>query len=233
MINSFVFLNNTYDIYRGTNILTGGNPNNTLHDSIIELDSFMGGAGCGVNREQAWEGKFNWVNTYAPGTTTFAGMVDEDFTGWDGSQYLTRGVPTIEFLLGELLRGEDVELRIGFEDGSGHYVTLTGLNILDNNNNGMWDPDSESAFLEYIDPNCPNGYEGFSPGPSVASLSRPSGTLMFGWRNGNGSTCNPFSTTTAVKITAAWAESPVPEPGTLLLLGVGMGALVYYKWRHE
>jgi len=30
-----------------------------LQDSIISLDDLMGGNGCGVNRQQAWEGKLS------------------------------------------------------------------------------------------------------------------------------------------------------------------------------
>ncbi|MFM8671001.1 MAG: PEP-CTERM sorting domain-containing protein [Microcystis sp.] len=222
MINSFVYLNNIRpDLYASTKLLTGagmdlnGDGVVDLKDSIIELDNKMGGFGCGVNRKQAWEGKLNWFDMYAPNTTTFAGMVDEDCTGWNGSQYLTKGVPTIDFLLGELRAGEDIELRIGFDDGSGHYLTLTSLHIDDMDMNGMWTP-GEMVSIDYIDPNCPAGM-GPTPGPSVAPITNPDGTWQFNWSNcGN-------KTPQRAKITAAWAESPrVPEPSSVFgILAVG------------
>jgi hypothetical protein len=243
MINSFVYLDNiapalygngfaNSPLLKGPNVDKNGDGVVNLQDSIISLDDVMGGNGCGVNRQQAWQGKLSWFNMFAPSTTTFAGMVDEDFTGWIGSQYLTRGVPTINFLLGELQHREDVELRIGFADGSGHYVTLSSLHIDDTNNNGTWDPTlGETASLDYIDPNCPNGTNAGNPGPSVVPIMLIGGTIHFGWRNGNGTTCDPGSPTEDVSITAAWAESPVPEPASLLLLGSGLAAIARLRRR--
>jgi len=239
MINSFVYLSHiSPSLYRNTQLLSGpGTDENgdgvvNLQDSIISLDNLMGGNGCGVNRQQAWEGKMNWFQRYAPGTTTFAGMVNEDFTGWEGAAFLARGEPTMNFLLGELRAGEDVELRIGFADGSGHYVTLTSLHIDDNNNNGAWDPGiGETASLDYIDPNCPAGTNAGNPGPSVVPLSLVGGTLQFNWVNGNGTVCNPRDPSVPVSITAAWAESSIPEPSSLLLTFAGLAGVAALRRR--
>ena len=236
MVNSFVYLSRlTPSHYRNTRLLTGpgvdrdGDNDVDLQDTIISLDDVMGGNGCGVNRQEAWEGKLSWFQQYAPGTTVFHGMVNEDFTGWEGAAFLTQGVPTMEFLLTQLRNGEDVELRIGFEGGAGHYVTLTSLHINDDNNNGNWDPLlGETASLDYIDPNCPLGTNANAPGPSLVPLTLQGGTLQFGWRNGNGATCDPNEATVNASITAAWAESSLPEPASLLLVLsalLGLGAI--------
>lgn len=231
MINSFVYLSNTSKIYKNTALLTGSDMNNTLQDSIIELDTLMGGKGCGVSDQEAWEGKLEWFELYAPNTTTFAGMVDLDFTDWEGNQFLTRGVPTIDFLLDELRDGEDVEVGFGFDltpeeepdptkRRSGHWITLTSLHIDDMNMNGMWDF-GEMTLIDYIDPNCPAG-TGPNPAPSVVELS-PDGK-QFKWSN-----CGGIAER-MVDIEVAFAESPrVPEPsfvfGLLAVSGLGLSRI--------
>lgn len=227
MINSFVYLNNiSPNLYASTNLLTGAgiDQNNDgsvdLKDSIIELDNLMGGAGCGTTDQGTWEGKLDWFDKYAPNTTTFAGMIDLDFSGWDGSQYLKRGNPTIDFLLAELRAGEDIEIGLTFAEGDGHWVTLTSMHIDDLNMNGIWDYDlSETASIDYIDPNCPLGTDANNPGPSLVPLSVVNGVLEFGWVNGNGTVCDTNSQPLQAQITVAYSESPVQVPAPFPLLG--------------
>ncbi len=237
MINSFVYLNNSApSLYSGTNLLTGAGIDQNgdmvvdLKDSIIELDLLMGGAGCGTTDRGTWEGKLEWFDRYAPNTTIFAGMVDLDFGGWDGEDYLTRGKPTFDFLFNELRNGEDVEIGIDLTGGGGHWVTLTSLHFSDMDMDGRWDPDmGEMASIDYIDPNCPLGTDATNPGPSLVPLSFFNGMLEFDWVNGNGTVCDPSSTQSVrAQIAVAYAES-ARVPGPLPLLG--LTTAFYYSRR--
>jgi hypothetical protein len=206
MINSFEFLVNRHPaVYEGSNLLIG-DPG-SADSPIRQLDTLMGGIGCGVLDQQAWTGKLGWFDLYAPGTTTFAGMTDEDASSWASGDLVTRGIPTTAFLLSELQDGEDVEIGLG---GANHWVTLIGMTVDDTTR--------LATSIAYIDPNCVNGTNAASPGPSVVPVALQGGALHFDWRNGNGLICDPAAATLDATIEVAFAESAVPEPAPLALL---------------
>jgi hypothetical protein len=213
MINSFVFLKNTYHAYDGTNVAVG-NPTDAL-SPIRELDDIMGGGGCGVTRQEAWEGKNEWFDTYAPGTTLIHGITDEDASAWaDNANLIDETIPTAQWLLDELLKGQDVEIRLA---GALHWVTLTGITT---------GADGKGLSIRYIDPNCPTGTQ------NVAVTYDLDGYIHFGWRNGDGTNCTEAAID--AKITTAFAESPlVPEPAMLAIFGTSLIALVIVRRRNR
>ena len=59
---------------------------------------------------------------------------------WFKSDLLTTDFPTWDFLLGELIHQEDIELNlIALDNSFAHAVTLTSLMFDDTNNNKEWD----------------------------------------------------------------------------------------------
>ncbi len=226
MMNSFVYLNNMFpNRYADTKLTRGTSA--SLAGARDQLCGFLGD----TKSQALWEGKLKWFDTYAPNTSTFEGMTVFDTTGWNGRQFLTQGAPTIAFMLGQIRKGEDVEIRIVGKDAQGaafgHMLTLTSVHIDDDNNNGVWDPMlGEMASIDYIDPNCVRGTNNNNPAPSVVKVTLGNDGLHFGWRDGNGLICDPNGAAIDVAIDNAFAESPIPEPATIGLLGAGLIALL-------
>ena len=123
---------------------------------------------------------------------------------WDDSQGFpaSGGVPTIDFLARQISAGEDVEFFI--KGDLYHVLTLTGI-ACDNGN--------VNCRVTYQDPNDPTTMQ--NTNVTFGAGSR----LEFNY-GGN-----------AVYISAAYAESPVPEPSTFVLLISGVGGLIAIgKW---
>ncbi|KPK49024.1 MAG: hypothetical protein AMK72_05550 [Planctomycetes bacterium SM23_25] len=234
--NSFKFLETRYptiydqkltagDLLGTRNLLQGGwlSPDNELRN----------GTGCG-NDKDIWETKMYWIEDFAPGTTVFGGMVFKpgtDLSEWYGGSVLQNAYPTFDFLWGELEHKEDIELGFWWEmevvqpDGTkkkekvGHMVTLTSLKFCDDGD-GVWEPATEQAKLDFIDPNNPTGL-------TWDTLTLSGGALHFDYTHGG--------TDYDATIDLAYAESPVPEPLTMagLLLGVGCLARYVHKQRRR
>jgi hypothetical protein len=221
MINSFGFLAKTYpDVYKGTR-LTTGDPK-SAETPIRQLDDLMAGGGCGVGQKQIWEGKLAWFDKYAPGTTTFAGMTDQDFSTWKGKGFLTKGLPTADFLLGQIEDGEDVEFGFGIAGDGKHFATLTGITVDD--------ATDMAVSLEYIDPNCVNGTNKDKAGPSkVAVTATKADGIHFDWKNGDGLLCSGAAADANIDV--AFAESPIPEPAAIALFAVGLAGIGVMRHR--
>lgn len=218
--NSLIYLQNKYpDIYRDR--LT---PYSYL-DMRDELVGLMGAWTDGATPRAWWEGKYDYIQSKAPYSTVFRGMVWEGLNDpnpgtWNGGSALQEGPPTWDFLWTELSRCEDVEIGIYWWDAahtnmSGHALTLTSLSVEDVNGNGSWDWDlQEEARIDYLDPNNPTQL-------FWADLFVQDGLLNFGWNNGGAN--NPEF----VMIGLAYAESPrVPDVApTVSLLVIGLIAV--------
>ena len=221
MINSFVFLQNMYPQVYGNSPLVSNDP------AADAMKFALGGWQAGNNParqgyynripqgqtgiKELWETKVDWVNDYAPGTTVFAGMtafVDSTET-WKAGQFVQLGYPTIAFLAEEIRRGEDVEASIATLTNSGaHAITITGIACDDQNN----------CTLKYQDPNFPT---------MERSVALTMNAMM-----GNRLQFSEVGTFNAdVYLYLAFAESPVPEPGTIAFVLVGFTVLVVLKRR--
>lgn len=202
-INSFKFLENTYPEIYG-NSLTG----NDIVAARNELATYMGSCPVnGTSAQEMWEGKINYIEDKAPGSTIFGGMVNPnyDISTWIEKELLESAYPTFDWLFKQLVDGEDVE--IGILGGlGGHALTLTSLSFEDNNNNNQWNPNlGETAKIDYLDPNNPTQLF-----MSDLSLNGTNNYLEFEWNNGG------INTNENVYISLAFKESPkTPESSTL------------------
>ena len=209
--NSFRYLENTSSRYRddqGENLLTGDNLEAARDDLAEAMGSSTTG---GTNPKGWWEGMVGYMEQKAPDQTRYKGMVDTTFTGggdpgdWDRGSNIASGPPTFAWLFGELEDDEAVQLGLFKSATEAHAVSLTGLSFEDDDGDGQWDAGSESAEIGYIDPDNPGEV-------TEDSLHYNANTGRLEFMYGN----------TAVCIGLAYSESPVPLPGTMALLVMGI-----------
>lgn len=198
-MNSFTFLQNTYPAVYG-NMLMGGNA--TWTAAAIQLALGMGTTSAAGTSLNGWvNGKVNYINANAPGTTVFAGMSSAGVVA--GQPWLAAGAPTPAFLNQQLSAGEDIEIGIQpIGGGVGHVLTLTGMSW-NNIAGGMVYGGTDTLTLNSIDP--------ANPGVNTA-LTFTAGTLTI-----NGGAYNNY------QLTVALAESPVPETSTTIAGGLALG----------
>ncbi len=203
MINSFWYLQNEFPtIYTtGHKLLPDDNltdARNSLHKRIWAGGSFS----------DIWEEKIKWFERYnAPGV--FKGMYYNSVDGWykpDG--LIGNNWPTWDFLWKELSHKEDIEIFVE-NSYTNHVLTLTSLHFNDKNNNKKWDI-GEERKIDYLDSNTPWKF--------TTKDLRENSDGSLGFQNLEGVTLD------AVWIYGAFSES-VPEPATVLLLGLGGIAL--------
>ncbi|NNM89133.1 MAG: PEP-CTERM sorting domain-containing protein [Phycisphaerae bacterium] len=206
-MNSFTFLQNKYpSVYgldkNGNPILEGGQGSWLAAAQLLAGPNYMNTNQNTGTTDTNWvAGKVNYLNAFAPGKTTFAGM-DSAATNprpaWDQNAN-----PTVNFMLQQLRAGEDIEIGIS---APGHVLTLTGLTWNDANNDGVFDA-GDTLTLNTIDP--------ANPGANTALTLTPGNPMTISGGAYNG-----------LVVDAALAESPVPEPATIVLFLIGGLALL-------
>ena len=236
-VNSFVFLQNMYpNIY--DNKLTGSTYQSWIQTALdLAGNNYMRTIqNSGTwSRDFVW-GKINYFNDKAPGTTSIHGQVFVEDPAGDWNQerpkpdFIESVFPTWQFLFNELSRGQDIELNIRYLTGGGHFLTLSSFNWTDTNMDGIIQQ-TENAILDFIDPLDPGN----------GSAKRTYGQIFNDPLNNNRLqlTYNQFNPSTGqyvgteAFISAAVAESPIPEPSTvigILFWGtLGAGSIIKKK----
>jgi hypothetical protein len=222
-INSFVFLKTTYPAtYGGTTIDKGNFASVAAAAQGFAVNGWTSPGGtarqgyyqrAGDVDKNFWETKIDWLEDFGAGKTRYAGQVNAPQTN-PNTWYKPGGVtvqsvyPTWPFLLQQMSTGEDIELVIRNAAGAGHAITLTGISFNDMGAmNGLCDA-GESCMLKYQDPNDPTNEK-----TVAASFDATNMRLAF-------SDATTFMA--AVYIDAAFSESPIPEPGTFILIVISL-----------
>ena len=229
-MNSFAFLKKHYpEVYGTTKIDRGIQSNLDIAALSFATEGWTSPNGderlgyyqrTGDALQNLWETKIQWVEDWAPGTTLFHGQAHATGTHpdtWLRGASVAQNYPDFQFLLNEIKNGEDVELVIRSTDPEkpgAHVLTLTGISFDDKNTNGVCDP--KECLLAWIDPNFPDGVK-FSD-----RIEFTNGRLEF---------FEGFSLRQVVFIDAAFAESPVPAPSTIVLIAGGLIVLALVRDR--
>lgn len=209
--NSFRYLENKYPGVYGNN-LTGGN----LVNTAVGLGGLMG---TNLANGTWWDDliwyKMQDIEAKVPEMTLYQAqhMPGWAWSIWDDPGAAKPGwvqpiVPKWQFIYNELIDCEDVEILMNWADG-GHYVTVKSFHWNDVDNDSVIDFE-ENATFDYINP--------WTGGVGVSGL----------WQNYYGSVLETDYTSGAT-ITMAVSESPIPEPLTICLLGLGAFGLVSRK----
>jgi hypothetical protein len=222
-VNSFTYLQRQYPGVYGTMLLPNYDPVTNTADADAQDFGFDGWQ-VGMNpmrrgyydpmrphnadyTDSFLQTKKDWINDHAPGTTVF--------NSWFPGSTDNDRKPTIQDLATEIEHGEDVEIFVRRE-GFYHVMTLTGIEC----------DMAMNCTIKWQDPNDPAQP---MPNQTMAKIySAPvtvmDGMIMFGGVLGAGGT---------VTLTAAFSESPIPEPAALMLFAVGVCGLLVQARRQR
>jgi hypothetical protein len=210
-INSFAFLQNQYPGIYGTSLLP-----NLQNDGTDPTDALaFGTTGWQVGGNPARQGYYPRPgNAYSDYIQTKRDWIEDHAPG--RTVYEVRyagagGAPDVAWLAEQIQNGQDVEFFVQGTDFF-HALTLTGIGCSDHN--------YVDCYIKYQDPNDPDTEYQLPINPTG-----PSGALQLTGVLGDGGV--------TLTITGAFAESPVPEPATLVLIGGALVGLAYYRRRRR
>jgi hypothetical protein len=208
-VNSFVYLQNKYPNIYDKKLVPDTNGNNIIDQAeMISVAQTLSGANYmnmdmvnGTFADNFIYGKWKYLEEVAPQSTIYHAQNNWDWIRppVDQFDWVTQVVPTWDFLYNELLDCEDVEILINGDYN--HYLTLTSFYWDDLNNDGIIDS-SEDAWIDYIDP--------WTGAWGISDIWHSAGQIETNYGNG------------ISWISMSVAESPVPEPATMLLVGSGL-----------
>ncbi len=247
-VNSFIYLQTAYPgVYDTSLVPLGSSQGQDLNGDGVFGDSYDdmiavamtlagaqymntkpnlmgGGGGAGTWDDMFIYGKTTYFEFMLPNHSTYAAQMKSQW-GWVMDAFgmprpadeippipkpwwvqdLTQ--PDAMFLYNELNACEDVEILI--VDGDwGHYLTVTGLQWNDVNGNQLIES-VENAWIYYIDP--ATGAPGASP---IGGQLIPGDPLRVN-----------YGLFPMAELVMTVSESPIPEPGTMMMLGTGLMGL--------
>ncbi len=137
-VNSFLYLQNRFGFTSLVPHIAGNTPEEDASAAINELGADMGTNANGTLDPNMVSGKIKYISDHGLGQAITV-EVQADNGGADP----TKTTPTWQFLFDQLSKGQDVEFGFnwGLTGGNGgHWVTVTGLDFDDANDNMTIDP---------------------------------------------------------------------------------------------
>jgi hypothetical protein len=203
--NSMMMLDNKY----GSSLIGDQDLDFDVDDDVVglvaaQLAPLMGCAACngGTTVAGLIAGKTQYLNANAP-----------------GMYYVhSQASPGFQWFFDELTRGQDIEVLVGFYNAQGtriggHFITLNGISGTVNGDTGFLD---NGANIDFIDPS--------------GGVDRNRGIYEFNDHT-LGTTYGVGGNTVTTVVEYGIAESPVPEPGTIVLMLAGVPALLLIRRR--
>ena len=166
-----------------------------------------------------------WNEDFAPGKTTYAceaAPLGNSTADWLQGSNASDEIPTLDFMRSALSQKDFVELAVyPFDNGPGHAVNLISIS------------DGPSPTIEFQDPNHPTVLSQATLTESVGDPNNPNPYTDNYWLFSID--FGPAGTPEYVPmvIAAAFVESPIPEPSTVVLLIVGGAGFFVYAWRRR
>jgi hypothetical protein len=210
-VNSFAMLDAKY----GSSLIPDNDDNGIADDAellavaeILAGEDYMKCAACngGTTVANLIAGKRKYLDEQAPGKY------------WVHSQYL----PDFNWFFDELTAGQDIEVLVGFYNNlgqriGGHYITLNGISWTDANDDDVVD-DGE-ATIDFIDPS--------------GGVDRNQSFYKYTGQNYYATNYNVGGNVVATVVEWGVAESPVPEPGTVIVMLSGLGLFAARRFRSQ
>jgi hypothetical protein len=210
VVNSFVYLQSSYPEIYAHSLVPDlyGTPDIYESDEMIAVAEILIGSDYmdtklpdGSFGDMLIYGKEKYLEERVPGSTIYAA---QEIMGWirppvPEPSWLDEAIPTWSFLYDKLTASADVEIRIN--GWANHFLTLTSFYWDDTNDDGIIDP-AEDAWMDYVDP--------WTGAWGTAGIWHYGPSMLTDYAGGTSF------------ISGAVAESPVPEPSSILLAGIGL-----------
>lgn len=232
--NSLAYLQQAYGLsLKHKNIpgIAGAPP-----DSLVgQIDLLVPRAkGEGVWRSDLLDAKLKYIDKFGPSGLIIkhqgvfdkngAVTINGDRTKGGTTSSFKGNLVTVDFLMSEIQAGEDVEMDLAFNGkfGRGHEIMITGGDFILGR---PW----VTFIHDSVQGDNAKGTGLFDGGYGFAWLDDPDPTTGFLQFKGYTIGANGLAAGVRNVIT----ESPIPEPSTFLLFGIGFTGLLAYNWRRK
>ncbi len=197
-INSFIYLENQYPNIYGTKLTPGVKSAKPPKTDRPDTTAFANMVGPVFANTAGYNSFLAGKMAWFAKNAPGTTRITSEYVGSASNNSL----PTFKFLSGEIQSNEDVELFIT-GGGIGHAIDLVSISC---------GPPYNVCGMQYQDPNVSTKLQ-----PFTQLTAGPGGALLFYGL--------PYYASTPFTIQAAFSESPIPEPGTLLMFGSGIISL--------
>ena len=115
------------------------------------LATYMNTQPAGTADDNMIMGAVNYIEDVAPNVTLYSAECWEQWSSQPQPAWDQIAIPTAQYIYQSLAEGATVEVGLEFPNGTGHWVTVTGLSWIDTDQTDYVES-TENAQLYYIDP---------------------------------------------------------------------------------